>query len=186
MHTSGEAVGEGCGMWMKASMAARSLRAFRAARWVLFLTPWLLLVMYAGVPAGEGAELPPSPPPQVAPPRCPSLNGQITGVAEDMEVIIQVRRLSGELRFQYPSRVGNGYWGVVGGQVPVPEDVQEYVVTAEAASYVSEPPRYTIRVQGCTLTVLETWQVTTADPRHLDFHFRPATSPPPAPGGPPR
>jgi hypothetical protein len=54
-------------------------------------------------------------------------------------------------------------------------------LAARAAGYVSEPPRYTVRVEDCTVTVLGTGQVTTTDPRRLDFHFRPATSPTPAP-----
>jgi len=49
-----------------------------------------------------------------------------------------------------------------------------YVVTAAASGYVSEPPSYTIRVETLAVSVVEVEPVTTTDPLHLDFQFRPA------------
>jgi hypothetical protein len=119
--------------------------------------------------------VPPPPPPQFPPPRGSVIEGQITGVAEDTRVTIQVRRLMGEPYVQQP-RWGSGGWRTIVLQPP--GEVVEYVVTAEATGYVSEPPNYTLRVQDQTAALVDAGHATAFEVHHLDFQFRPVPTPP--------
>jgi len=47
----------------------------------------------------------------------------------------------------------------------------DYIVTAEAEGYISQPISYTIHINGDTAYVVRDGQVTDEEAVHLDFHF---------------
>jgi hypothetical protein len=53
----------------------------------------------------------------------------------------------------------------------------DYIVTAEAEGYISQPISYTIHISGDTAYVVREGQVTNEEAVHLDFHFIPKDSP---------
>jgi len=70
-------------------------------------------------------------------------------------------------------QLGAGSWKVViteAGGV-------DYVVTAEAERYISQPISYTIHISGDTAYVVYDSEVTDEEALHLDFHFMPEHSP---------
>jgi hypothetical protein len=52
-----------------------------------------------------------------------------------------------------------------------------YVITAEAGGYVSQPVSYTIHISADTAYIVRNGQVTDDEAIHLDFHFVPKGSP---------
>jgi len=53
----------------------------------------------------------------------------------------------------------------------------DYIVTAEAEGYISQPISYTIHISGDTAYVVRDGQVTDEEAVHLDFLFVPKDSP---------
>ena len=53
----------------------------------------------------------------------------------------------------------------------------DYIVTAEAGGYISQPISYTIHTNGDIAYVVRDGQVTDEEAVHLDFHFVPKDSP---------
>ena len=49
----------------------------------------------------------------------------------------------------------------------------DYIVTAEAEGYISQPISYTIHISDDTVYVVRDGQVTDEEAIHLDFHFVP-------------
>lgn len=102
----------------------------------------------------------------------PLIGGQISGVSNDVVVTIRVHTLAGQ-EVLWGTRLGTGSWKVVitkaGGA--------DYVVTAEAEGYISQPISYTIHIRGDTAYVVRNGQVTDEEAIHLDFYFVPKDSP---------
>lgn len=105
-------------------------------------------------------------------PQRPLIGGQFSGFVDDTLVIIHVRTLSGWDAL-WGTRRGNGPWM----SVVTEASGVDYVVTAEAEGYVSNPPSYTIHLSGTTAYVVEGGQVTAEEALHLDFHFEPNVLP---------
>jgi hypothetical protein len=101
----------------------------------------------------------------------PLIGGQILDLPNDVAVTIRVHTLAGrEVRWR--EQLGPGSWKVVitkAGGV-------DYVVTAEAEGYISQPISYTIHISGDTAYVVRDGQVTDEEAIHLDFHFVPKVS----------
>ena len=99
-------------------------------------------------------------------PSRPLIGGQISGLSNDVTVTIHVRTLSGQ-EVLWGKQSGTGSWKVVitkaGGA--------DYVVTAEAEGYVSQPVSYTIHISGNTAYVVRNGQLTDEEAVHLDFRF---------------
>jgi len=113
-----------------------------------------------------------SPPTRRPIPDRPLIAGQILGVPNDEVVTIRVRALAGH-EVLWMTQLGSGSWKVViteAGGV-------DYIVTAEAKNYVSQPVSYTVHISGDTAYVMRNGQVTGEEAIHLDFHFVPKESP---------
>ena len=50
---------------------------------------------------------------------------------------------------------------------------RDYIVTAEADGYMSQPTSYTIHISGETAYVVRDGEVTEEEAVNLDFHFAP-------------
>ena len=96
----------------------------------------------------------------------PLIKGQISGLPADTLVRVYMHTPSGR-RKGYFTRPGNGLWEAV---VTRASGV-DYVVTAEAEGYVSQPISYTIHISGDVAYVVRDGQVTDKDAIYLDFHF---------------
>lgn len=102
----------------------------------------------------------------------PFIGGQISGLPRNATVTIRVRTLA-RREVGRREQPGPGSWKIVitkAGGV-------DYVVTAEAEGYVSQPISYTIHLNGDTAYVARDGQVTDEEAIHLDFHFVPKNSP---------
>lgn len=102
----------------------------------------------------------------------PFIGGQISGLPDDVAVAIRVHALAG-LEVGRREQPGPGAWKVVitkAGGV-------DYVVTAEAEGYISQPISYTVHIIDDTAYVVRSGQVTDEEAIHLDFHFVPKQSP---------
>jgi len=101
-------------------------------------------------------------------PSRPLVSGDISGLPSNVSTTIYVRTLKGwetrKVKLPTPDR-----WKVV---VTEASGV-DYIVSAEAEGYVSQPISYTIRIEGDTAYVVQDGQVTDEEAIHLDFHFVP-------------
>lgn len=99
-------------------------------------------------------------------PSRPRIEGEISGVQSGTLVTIHVRTPSGwearTVRGPFPGR-----WE----SVVTDASGADYIVTAEAEGYVSQPISYTIRLSGDTAYVVRDGQVTNEEAVRLDFHF---------------
>ncbi len=105
-------------------------------------------------------------------PERPLIGGQISGLPNDVAATIRVYTLAGQ-EVLWGKQLGAGSWKVViteAGGV-------DYVVTAEAERYISQPISYTIHISGDTAYVVYDSEVTDEEALHLDFHFMPEHSP---------
>ncbi len=102
----------------------------------------------------------------------PVIGGQISDVSDDAIVNIRVLTLAGEWVLR-GTRMGSGPWRFVGMHA----GSADYVVTAEAEGYVSQPISYTIHISGDTAYMVRNGQVTKEEAVHLDFRFVPKDSP---------
>jgi len=102
----------------------------------------------------------------------PLIGGQVLDLPNDVAVTIRVYTLAGR-EVRRIEQMGPGSWQVVitktGGV--------DYVITAEAEGYVSQPDSYTVHIRGDTAYVVHDGQVTDEEATHLDFHFIPKASP---------
>ena len=102
----------------------------------------------------------------------PLIGGQILDLPNDVAVTIRVHTLAGrEVRWR--EQLGAGSWEVVITKA----GSADYVVTAEAEGYISQPISYTIHISGDTAYVVRNSQATDEAAVHLDFHFVPKDSP---------
>jgi len=105
-------------------------------------------------------------------PSRPLVSGDISGLPSNMSPTIYVRTPKGwetrTIDLPTPDR-----WKVV---VTEASGV-DYIVSAEAEGYVSQPISYTIRIEGDTAYIVQDGQVTDEEAIHLDFHFIPKDAP---------
>lgn len=105
-------------------------------------------------------------------PSRPLVRGEISGLPDGTLVVIHIRTLQGREAY------------TIGGPSPGPWEAVvteasglDYIVTAEAEGYISQPISYTIHISGDTAYVVREGQVTNEEAVHLDFHFIPKDSP---------
>lgn len=111
-----------------------------------------------------------SAPPKQPEPQRPLIAGEFSGLPDDTLVTIYVRTPSGQ-EAVWGTQRGSGSWETV----VTDASGRDYVVTAEAEGYASQPISYTIHLSGTTAYVVEDSQITT-EALHLDFHFEPVES----------
>lgn len=105
-------------------------------------------------------------------PSRPLVRGEISGLPDSTLVTIHIRTPQGREAY------------TIGGPAPGPWEAVvteasglDYIVTAEAEGYISQPISYTIHISGDTAYVMRDGQVTDEETVHLDFHFTPKDSP---------
>ena len=105
-------------------------------------------------------------------PSRPLVEGEISGVPDGTLVTMHVRtpedREAHTVKGPFP-----GSWEAVVTEA----SGLDYIVTAEAEGYVSQPISYTIHISGDTAYVVCDGKVTDEEAVHLDFDFEPRDSP---------
>jgi len=102
----------------------------------------------------------------------PLVGGRILDLPNDIAVTIRVHTLT-EREVRRREQLGPGSWEVViteAGGV-------DYVVTAEAKGYISQPISHTVHISDDTAYVVRNGEVTDEEALHLDFYFTPEPSP---------
>ncbi len=140
-----------------------------------------LMILLIWIPVGC-TELPPSPSPRPTAtpvsypkqpePSRPLISGQFLGLPDNTLVTFHVRPHEGQ-EVLWGTTPQGGYWEAVVTSAAG----ADYVVTAEADGYVSQPVSYTIHLSGDYAYVVKEGQVTDEEAIHLDFHFIPKDSP---------
>ncbi len=105
-------------------------------------------------------------------PSRPRVKGEISGVPDGTLVTIHVRTLGG-----WETRTVKGPFPGLWESVVTEASGIDYIVTAEAEGYVSQPISYTIHISDDTAYVVRDGQATDEEAIHLDFHFVPKESP---------
>ena len=99
-------------------------------------------------------------------PSRPLVEGEISGVSDGTLVTMHVRTPEGReahtVKGPFP-----GSWEAVVTE----SSGLDYIVTAEAEEYVSQPISYTIHISGDTAYVVRDGELTDEEAVHLDFHF---------------
>ncbi len=113
----------------------------------------------------ESTATPISSPKQPEPSR-PRIEGEISGVRNGTLVTIHVRTPSG-----WEARTVKGPFPGRWGAVVTEASGADYIVTAEAEGYVSQPISYTIRLSGDIAYIVRDGQVTDEEALHLNFDF---------------
>lgn len=137
--------------------------------WMIILA--LIAVSCTPTPIPQPTPTPTSVAKQGEPVR-PLIGGQISGLPEDVQATIYVRTPQGRTVSWGGAKAGVPWQAIVhkaGGF--------DYIVTAEAEGYISQPISYTIHINGDTAYVVRDGQVTDEEAIHLDFHFVPKDSP---------
>lgn len=98
----------------------------------------------------------------------PLVAGEISGVLDNTLVTIHVQTPEG-WESLWGTQRGNGPWEAI---VTDASGI-DYVVTAEAEGFVSDPISYTIHLEGMTAYMVENGQIASKEAVHLDFHFDP-------------
>lgn len=105
-------------------------------------------------------------------PSRPLVRGEISGLPDSTLVTIHIRTPQGREVY------------TIGGPSPGPWEAVvteasglDYIVTAEAEGYISQPISYTIHISGNIAYIVRDGQVTDEEAIHLDFHFTPKDSP---------
>ena len=140
---------------------------------IMVLLSWVVIGCTTAFPS-----LPPEPtttvviPPKQPEPSRPRVGGEISGVPDGTLVTIHIRTPKG-----WDARTVKGPFPGRWESVVTIASGTDYVVTAEAEGYVSQPVSYTIHISGDTAYVVRDGQVTDEEAVHLDFHFLPKDSP---------
>lgn len=139
---------------------------------IMLLLTWIAVgcVVVTPSPSPQPTATPIIPPKQPEPAR-PRIGGRFLGLPDNVLVTFYVRTPTGR-KVVWGTRPNGGLWEAI---VAVSEG--DYVVTAEAEGYVSQPVSYTIHIRGDTAYVVREGQVTDEEAIHLDFHFVPKDSP---------
>jgi len=135
------------------------------------VTLLLIVVSCTAVSLPEPTATSEIPPKQPEPSR-PRVGGEISGVPDGTLVTIHIRTPKGREAYtvEGPSP---GPWEAVVTEA----SGLDYIVTAEAEGYVSQPISYTIHISGDAAYVVRDGRVTNKEAVHLDFHFVPKDSP---------
>lgn len=104
-------------------------------------------------------------------PSRPLIGGRFLSLPDNVLVAFYVRTPAGQ-ELVWGTRPNSGPWEAV---VAVGEG--DYVVTAKAEGYVSQPISYTIHISGDTAYLVRAGEVTSEEAIHLDFQFVPKDSP---------
>lgn len=136
------------------------------------MLPLLLIVVGCTVTPTPGPTVTSEIPQKQPEPSQPLVRGRISGLPGGTIVTIHIRTPKGQEAY------------TVGGPSPGPWEAVvteasglDYIVTAEAEGYVSQPVSYTIHMSGDTAYVVRDSQVTDEEAVHLDFHFVPKDAP---------
>lgn len=105
-------------------------------------------------------------------PTRPRVGGEILDVPSNTVVTVHVRTPGGWEAHTVKGPFPGSWESVVTKASGV-----DYIVTAEAEGYVSQPISYTIHISGDTAYVVRDGRVTDEEAVHLDFHFVPKDSP---------
>jgi len=138
----------------------------------MYISVILALLAILSTSCVTGLSVTPTIPPKQPEPRQPLVEGQLSGLPDNVPVTIHVRTLVGQ-EVLWGKQQGSGSWEAVvteAGGV-------DYTVTAEAAGFISEPISYTIHLSGTTAYLVREGQVTTQEASNLDFQFVPEHSP---------
>lgn len=133
----------------------------------VFVTMTLLFWVVTGctVLTPEPTTTPTIPPKQPEPAR-PRVGGEISGVPEGALTTVHIRTSNGwearTIKGPFP-----GFWE----SVVTEASGTDYIVTAEAEGYISQPISYTIHISGDTAYVVRDGEVTDEEAFHLDFYF---------------
>jgi hypothetical protein len=119
----------------------------------------------------SGCFPPPVPPAKQPEPNRPNVRDWISGLPEDTLVTIHIDAPSSR-EAVYGTRRGNGPWEA---EISEASGV-DFVVTAEAEGYVSQPVSYTVHLSGTRVFVVEGGQIR-GDARYISFHFNPICLP---------
>lgn len=138
---------------------------------IWMVTLLLIMVSCTVIPSPGPTVIPEIPPKQPEPSR-PLVRGGISGLPDSTTVTIHIRTPKGREAFTVGGK-SPGLWEAVVTEA----SGLEYIVTAEAEGYVSQPISYTIHISGDTAYVVRDGQVTNEEAIHLDFHFIPKDSP---------
>lgn len=125
-----------------------------------------------GVAPAVTASVTPEIPAKQPEPDQPLIKGLISGLPDGVLVFLYIKTPSGRVR-SHGTSPGNGTWEAVLAN----SSGEEYVVTAEAEGFTSNPISHTIQISGETAYVVEKGRTTTQEALHLDFHFTPASEP---------
>jgi len=137
--------------------------------WIVALL--LIVASCTAVPLPEPTATAVIPPKQPEPSR-PRVGGEVSGVPDGTLVTIHIRTPEG-----WEARTGKGPSPGPWEAVVTEASGLDYIVTAEAEGYISQPISYTIHISGDTAYVVRDSQVTDEEAIHLDFHFAPKDSP---------
>lgn len=139
---------------------------------LFWMVALLLIVVSCTVGPLPGPTVTPEIPPKQPEPSRPLVRGEILGLPDGTTVTIHIRTPKGREAY------------TVGGPSPGPWEAVvteasglDYIVTAEAEEYISQPISYTIHISGDTAYVVRDSQVTDEEAVHLDFYFVPKDSP---------
>lgn len=133
----------------------------------VILLVWIIAGCTAVPPllAPESTATPVSFPKQPEPSR-PRIEGDISGVQIGTLVTIHVRTPNG-----WEARTVKGPFPGRWESVVTEASGADYIVTAEAEGYVSQPISYTIRLIGDIAYIVRDGQVTDEEALHLNFDF---------------
>lgn len=140
---------------------------------IMILLPWIVTGCTTVPPS-----LSPEPtvtaiiPPKQPEPSRPRVGGEVSGVPDGTLVTIHIRTPE-----DWEARTVKGPFPGRWESVVTIASGTDYVITAEAEGYVSQPVSYTIHISDDTAYVVRDGQVTDEEAIHLDFHFLPKDSP---------
>jgi len=141
-------------------------------RTLLLLVATLVIVTQAGCGFLRDITAPTSTPTQVfhrqPEPQRPLVYGDVTGVPTDTLIIIHIQTPAG-WEAVTESMMGSGVWQVV---VTAASGL-DYIITAEAEGYGSDPISYTIHLEGPMAYLVANGHVTDREAVDLDFDFKP-------------
>lgn len=105
-------------------------------------------------------------------PSRPLVRGEISGLPDGRLVEIHIRIPRGREAYTIAGP-SPGPWEAVVTEA----SGRDYIVTAEAEGYISQPISYTIHISDDTAYMLRDGQVTDEEAVHLNFNFVPRDSP---------
>lgn len=105
-------------------------------------------------------------------PSCPRVKGEVLGIPDGTFVTIRIQTPEG-----WEARTVKGPFPGPWESVVTEASGMDYIVTAEAEGYISQPISYTIHISGETAYLVRDGQVTNEEAIHLDFYFVPLQSP---------